>query len=80
MQSQLLVALALVFVAVALLAGTATWMILARTSPERRRMRNLAVAGAPVWHSRATGAPGGLITRYTKGVYSSVTYTRCGPF
>ena len=48
MQSQLLVALALVFVAVALLAGTATWMILARTSTERRRIRNLAVAaGVP---------------------------------
>ena len=48
MPSQMLVALTLFFMAVAVLAGTVAWVLLARTSPERRRIRSLAAAaGGP---------------------------------
>lgn len=47
MPTLLTVALVGVFIAVALIVGVATSLVMARTSPERRRLRNLAVAGGP---------------------------------
>ena len=45
MSDQLLLALGLVFVCVAVLSGMVASVVLARTSPERRRIRELAAAG-----------------------------------
>lgn len=47
MQEQLIFALTMVFVGVAVVAGTASYFFLLRTSPERRRLRELATAGGP---------------------------------
>lgn len=45
MDQQLLTALTIVFVGVAVLSGLVAWALLSRTSPERRRLRELAMAG-----------------------------------
>lgn len=47
MPDQLLLALGLVFVCVAVLTGMVASVVLARTSPERRRIRELVTAGGP---------------------------------
>ena len=47
MPDQLFLALALVFVCVAVLAGMIASVVVSRTSPERRRVRELATAGGP---------------------------------
>jgi tight adherence protein C len=63
MSSQLLVALALVFVSVAVLTALVAYTVLARVSPERRRLRNLATAGAaagPAGSVALTDSAGGV--------------------
>jgi tight adherence protein C len=46
MEQQLLIAVVIVFVGVAVLSGLVASLVLARTSTERRRLREMAVAGA----------------------------------
>jgi tight adherence protein C len=55
LNQQLIAALVVVFVGVAVLAGTAAFLVISRTSPERRRLRQLAVAGG-------TGVVGAAVT------------------
>lgn len=46
MEQPLLIAIAIVFIGVAVLTGLVTSVVLSRTSPERRRLREMAAAGA----------------------------------
>ena len=45
MDQQLVFALAVTFIGVAVLTGLIASVVLARTSPERRRLREMAAAG-----------------------------------
>ena len=63
MTTQMWVALALVFVSIAVLTSIVAWTVLARVSPERRRLRDLANAGAgagPAGPVALTDSAGGM--------------------
>jgi tight adherence protein C len=66
MPGSLLIAIGVLFVAVAVIAGLVTSYVLARSTPERRRLRDLALAGpagGSVGELRLTDAPGEITKR-----------------
>jgi tight adherence protein C len=66
MADQLMLALGLVFVCVAVLTGMVASVVVSRTSPERRRIRELATAGGPLLQAgplALTDKPGAVVKK-----------------